>query len=85
MTKVVAKEKISSPTAGLVARNLRDSGAGAHPVPCWERSAGFSHPQNPKISRLASAQIAAGEINFLFIHLLRPSAERPRKAEGFCR
>jgi len=59
------RENISSPSAGLFARNLRDSVAGAHPVPCLDPLAGFSHPRNPKISRIAFGPDCSGERNVL--------------------
>ena len=57
-------EKISFPSAGLFARNLRDSGYGAHPVLRLERSAGFSHPRNPKISKVSFGPDCSGGKKF---------------------
>ena len=64
-------EKISLPAAGLFARNLRDSVDGAHAVSRSERLAAFSHPRNPKISKIAFGLDYVGERNFLYF------AEKP--------
>lgn len=59
------KEKISSPSAGLLERNLEDSVAGSHLVPCLGVPARFSHPRDPKISKVAIGPNCFGERNFL--------------------
>jgi len=84
--RISLEEKISSPSAGLLARNLRASVAGAHPVPCWKSPAGFSHPRNPKISSISPALIAPGETNFLLLDkLLLAESPQPEAASGRAR
>ena len=63
--EIVIMEKISFPSAGLLARNLGESGDGAHPVPCGNGLAGFSHPRPPKISKVVFGPDGSGERNFL--------------------
>ncbi len=58
-------EKICFLSAGLTARNLRDSWEGLHPVLRFGILAGFSPPWNPKISRTPFGPDCVEETIFL--------------------